>query len=866
MSQTKAQLVEGLNIDTSAPADALVINSSGNVGIGTSPDSTLELAAGPPRLKLTRNTTASTGNDFGRIVFENSVGTILSRIDCESTSGNTQSALTFSNGGSERLRIDTSGRLLVGTSSLIDSSTASTFQIANVSGPRLAIGRNDTSVTDGNLMGAIDFYGNDSNGTYQQCARILAEADATHSTSDKPTRLTLHTTEFGVSGVQERVRITSNGLIGINENNPGHYIDMNIGSTDVGIKMTSSDAGAYIQFADNATSGELSVGAEGSNLVAKVSGSERLRIDSSGRLLVGTTTEGVSGGDQFTISATGHSGMTIRSGTSNRGAIYFSDGTSGNAEYRGYIEYDQTDDYMRFGTGGAQRVRIDSSGNVGINNSSPGSYNSDGRNLVVGSGSGGQGLSIASGTSNYGTIYFADGTSGDALYRGAVLYNHGSDFMRLDTAAGERMRIDSSGNVGIGSGSNIQLIASGRKTLALNGNSENAISFSHSDTLAAFFYTSSTEFRMQSEISVPLVFRPNNSEGMRLDTSGRLLVGKSSSSKNARIVAEGNSDNAASSAEVYLQRGTDTPPDGSDLATIHFADNTGAAGADIRGRRDGGTWSGSSKPGRLVFSTTANGASSPTERMRIRSDGFVNAGGYLGTAYHRFNGINASGGDNIFVVSGYQNSGGTNQDSIVVFASADSAVPSSATSILRVYRHASNQRSINAAGSINASGNDYAEYMTKAGNFTLAKGDVCGINSEGKLTNVFADAISFVVKSTDPSYVGGDSWHKTVGAEPGGYDDDRTEEEIAAAKVVYEEALEAARQLVDRIAFSGQVPVNVTGAAPGQYIVPVTTADGGITGGAKNEADLTLAEYMQAVGKVIAIEDDGRAKIIVKVA
>ena len=35
MSQTKAQLIEGLNINTSAPADALVIDSSGNVGIGT---------------------------------------------------------------------------------------------------------------------------------------------------------------------------------------------------------------------------------------------------------------------------------------------------------------------------------------------------------------------------------------------------------------------------------------------------------------------------------------------------------------------------------------------------------------------------------------------------------------------------------------------------------------------------------------------------------------------------------------------------------------------------------------------------------------------------------------------------------------
>ena len=58
----------------------------------------------------------------------------------------------------------------------------------------------------------------------------------------------------------------------------------------------------------------------------------------------------------------------------------------------------------------------------------------------------------------------------------------------------------------------------------------------------------------------------------------------------------------------------------------------------------------------------------------------------------------------------------------------------------------------------------------------------------------------------------------------------------------------------------------MTGATPGQYIVPVATADGGITGIAKDEADLTLPEYMRAVGKVIAIEDDGRARIIVKVA
>ena len=102
----------------SSHIERMRIDSSGRVGIGTSsPDSTLEIAAGPPRLKLTRKTTASTGNDFGRIVFENSVGTEVSRIDSTSTSGNTTPVLRFSNNGSERMRIDSSGRLGLGTSS-----------------------------------------------------------------------------------------------------------------------------------------------------------------------------------------------------------------------------------------------------------------------------------------------------------------------------------------------------------------------------------------------------------------------------------------------------------------------------------------------------------------------------------------------------------------------------------------------------------------------------------------------------------------------------------------------------------------------------------------------------------------------------
>ena len=172
-----------------------------------------------------------------------------------------------------------------------------------------------------------------------------------------------------------------------------------------------------------------------------------------------------------------------------------------------------------------------------------------------------------------------------------------------------------------------------------------------------------------------------------------------------------------------------------------------------------------------------------------------------------------------------------------------------------VGKNSSTNRSINAGGTVNASGADYAEYMTKASDFTLAKGDVVGINANGKLTNVFADAVSFCVKSTDPSYVGGDTWgnEEVIGKKP--EDEDLLSE--------WETKLETARQLVDRIAFAGQVPVNVLGATAGQYIIPVND-NGSIKGQAISNP--TFEQYQIAVGKVIAIEADSRAKIIVKVA
>jgi hypothetical protein len=181
-----------------------------------------------------------------------------------------------------------------------------------------------------------------------------------------------------------------------------------------------------------------------------------------------------------------------------------------------------------------------------------------------------------------------------------------------------------------------------------------------------------------------------------------------------------------------------------------------------------------------------------------------------------------------------------------------------------------NGRSINAGGTINALGTDYAEYMIKAGEFTIAKGDICGIDSNGKITNRFEDSIAFVVKSTNPSYVGGDAWgtEEALGVKfPKLPKEDASKEDwekYTAEKTIVESTIEAARQKVDRIAFAGQVPVNVLEATPGQYVISTRGIDGSIKGSAISNP--TFDQYRSAVGKVIAVESDGRARIIVKIS
>lgn len=202
------------------------------------------------------------------------------------------------------------------------------------------------------------------------------------------------------------------------------------------------------------------------------------------------------------------------------------------------------------------------------------------------------------------------------------------------------------------------------------------------------------------------------------------------------------------------------------------------------------------------------------------------------------------------------------------FRAVNGAGGNAAASALRIPASSSTSRSINAGGTINASGADYAEYMTKAaGCGVIQKGDICGVTVNGEITDKFDQAISFLVKSTNPSFVGGDVWFTEEAPEPPvnglGEVDFLCPEYIASMKA-HNDKLEAARMMVDRIAFSGQVPVNVFGATPGDYIIPVRTEDGGIM--AESVKNPSFDQYRRSVGQVWKVLDDGRAWVAVKIA
>ena len=110
-----------------------------------------------------------------------------------------------------------------------------------------------------------------------------------------------------------------------------------------------------------------------------------------------------------------------------------------------------SNDTISFETSGSERLRIDSAGRIGLGIANPDAYFSSYNRVVMGRTNDTGGMTIVSGSTSGGYIAFANGTSGNAAYRGVIAYYHSVDALAFATDGGnERLRINSTGNMSLG--------------------------------------------------------------------------------------------------------------------------------------------------------------------------------------------------------------------------------------------------------------------------------------------------------------------------------------------------------------------------------------------------------------------------------
>jgi hypothetical protein len=292
----------------------------------------------------------------------------------------------------------------------------------------------------------------------------------------------------------------------------------------------------------------------------------------------------------------------------------------------------ETGQAIRFFTNGSvtERLRITSAGLVGVGTSSPSVK------LEV------------SGTGTDCEIRSVNGTVNAQWYQdtsigASVFGTFSNNALTFRTNGSRALTIDTSQRVGIGTTSPTQLLHVGGVTTPTVSATPTAIRLDNTYTgspatnqkLKFYLYNDGSEaygitvgdqadFQYWSGGVSTGIHRwfTSNTERARIDSSGRLLVGTTTAvgSSNA-VVIKGTS--GVSNASIYLGNtaNASTLIAGNTLGFIEYGSADGGVGAQVLAAADG-TWSSTSDcPTRLVFSTTVDGASSPTERFRISNGG-----------------------------------------------------------------------------------------------------------------------------------------------------------------------------------------------------------------------------------------------------
>ena len=200
----------------SSPTTAVTVDTSQNVGIGTaSPAYPLDVAG-----NLRSNSWIGRAN-----------GSAPSA-DCAIYRA-TDNTLGFSTASTERMRIDSSGNVLIATTNAITGITGAQLTASNTSeNPAyINIFRDDTTIGNGQFLGYLQFCGRDATsslGTAHAYVGAVAEAD--HGAGDNATAITFGTTPDNSSSMAERMRITNDGTLLVKKTASSSSADNNVGA------------------------------------------------------------------------------------------------------------------------------------------------------------------------------------------------------------------------------------------------------------------------------------------------------------------------------------------------------------------------------------------------------------------------------------------------------------------------------------------------------------------------------------------------------------------------------------------------------------------------------------------------------------
>jgi hypothetical protein len=416
------------------------VTSAGNVGIGT----TSPGATSGARLHVHGSTENSTLAEFGTFNLGRGllIGTAADGAVNDVYVTYTAQLANYGGhiwkvGSNELARLTKDGQLLVGTSTarsnFFNTTVSSALDVEvsadalvefsgirnrdNTSGAAIVLAKSrgttagsNTIVTSGDELGRVSFQGSDGS-EFVEAAVIQAEVDGTPGANDMPGRLVFSTTADGASSPTERLRITSAGNVGIGTTSPAAPLDVN-GA------IYSRSTGVYTDAITAYGGSSLAINAGSSNLNITVNASERARIDSSGRLLVGTSS----------ARSIATQSLAIQNEGTSFGTTGFSTCRNSNDLYGPYIHFGKT-----------------RGASVGSNTLV--SYGDDLGGLIFG---GGDGTDVDSQAAYI--LCQVDGTPGANDMPGRLVFFTTADGASSPT---ERLRIDSSGRVGIGTTSPI---------------------------------------------------------------------------------------------------------------------------------------------------------------------------------------------------------------------------------------------------------------------------------------------------------------------------------------------------------------------------------------------------------------------------